>query len=351
MANREKQNSGPAKIEAPSEETKVGFLKRPEVYPEQPVSVEVEETHMSWVFLTDQYVYKFKKPVERDRVDLRSLEARRKNCEAEVELNRRLAPDVYLGVVALLADEQGKLYLEEGESEVVEWLVKMRRLPRHRLLDHQIGNQGVDMKRVTAAAERLADFYRQAEPEELSADQYITRITSDLRNYHQELLTFEEWLPMPLALRVRESQFHFLSDHGALPAARAREGHIVEGHGDLRPEHICLTDPPVIIDCLEFDRELRIIDPVEDLALLVVECEVKNAKRVGERFLEVYFEQSGDQTPSSLVRFYLSRRALIRALLSIRHLADDSYQENADKWVRKTREYLELAESYLMPED
>jgi len=347
MTNSKKHNSGPVKLEVPSEEEKVAFLQQAVSYPERPSSVEVEETHMSWVFLTDRYVYKFKKPVERDRVNLRTLEARRKNCEEEIRLNRRLAPDVYLGIATLRADAEGNLYLEEEHGEVVEWLVKMRRLPRKCLLDHQIGNQGVDMDRVTAAAERLAGFYRQAKPEKLSADAYVSRITADLRNYHKELLTFEEWLPMAETISVREKQLHFLSDHASLPAARAREGYIVEGHGDLRPEHVCLTDPPVIIDCLEFDRELRIIDPVEDLALLFVECEVKSAKTVGERFLNVYMEQTGDQPPAALVNFYKSQRALIRALLSIRHLADDSYQENADKWVRKTREYLELAEEYL----
>ena len=116
---------------------KVAFLRRPEAYASRPPSVELKETHMSWLFLTDRYVWKLKKPVRYDYLDFSTVEARKADCELEVKLNRRLAPDVYLGVVSLVSDPHGRMQLG-GEGQVVDWLVMMRRLPVDRMLDAAI---------------------------------------------------------------------------------------------------------------------------------------------------------------------------------------------------------------------
>jgi len=118
-------------------EAKVRALRDPATYPEAPRAIEVRETHMSWVFLTERHVYKLKKPVRYDFLDFSTFEKRRADCEAEVRLNRRFAPDVYLGIVALTADAHGALRLN-GEGEAIEWLVKMRRLPDEHMLDQRI---------------------------------------------------------------------------------------------------------------------------------------------------------------------------------------------------------------------
>src|SRR5574341_2429097 len=121
---------------------KVAFLSKPESYPAPTRTVETKETHMSWVFLTDTQAWKLKKPVRLDYLDFSDPEARRRNCEQEVRLNRRLAPEVYLGIAPLILDRQGKMRLE-GEGEPIDWLVVMRRLPAARLLDRAIADQTV----------------------------------------------------------------------------------------------------------------------------------------------------------------------------------------------------------------
>lgn len=142
----------------PSLATKLAFLRRPQSYPEQPASVEVIETHLSWVFLTPTRVYKLKKPLRYDYLDFSTLAARRHNCEEEVRLNRMLAPSVYLGVQALCLNAQGCLSLTEA-GPAVEYLVVMRRLPESRCLQNQLRQGTVQPAEVTLAAERLVEYF------------------------------------------------------------------------------------------------------------------------------------------------------------------------------------------------
>jgi aminoglycoside phosphotransferase family enzyme len=123
--------------------TKVAFLRQSASYPGHPSGVDVIQTHMSWVFLTDRLVYKLKKPVRFEFLDFSTLERRHHDCQEEVRLNRRLAQGVYLGVTPLTVDAAGRLHLN-GEGEAADWLVKMQRLPRERMLDHAIATGRAD---------------------------------------------------------------------------------------------------------------------------------------------------------------------------------------------------------------
>src|SRR5262249_4067578 len=129
-------------LSLPTVEQKIAFLSRPEAYPEPTRRVEMKETHMSWVFLTDTKAWKLKKPVRYDFLDFSTREARRRDCEEELRLNRRLAPDVYYGIAPLTIDPQGGMRLA-GAGETIDWLVRMRRLPADRMLDWAIANQTV----------------------------------------------------------------------------------------------------------------------------------------------------------------------------------------------------------------
>lgn len=320
---------------------KVAFLSQPAAYPDTPRSVERIETHMSWVFLTDRHAYKLKKPVRYDGLDFSSLELRRLNCEEEVRLNRRLTRDVYLGTLALTRTHRGTLALA-GEGETLDWLVHMRRLPADRMLDERIRRGEIDEASVRPAAERLAEFYARAEAAELAPDSYRKRLAEGVRSDLHELCRPEFGLPAERVKEVAEVQLAFLERHGALFDQRVREGRIIEGHGDLRPEHICLTPEPAIIDCLEFSRDLRIVDPADELAFLALECERLRKPVVGRWFLETYTRIAGDDPPPALLQFHRTYRALRRATIAAWHLQDPSVRDH-EKWRKRARRYIELA--------
>ena len=330
---------------APGLRAKVAFLSRPESYPEGPAAVEVVQTHMSCVFLTDRHAYKLKKPVRYDFLDFSTLEARRLDCEAELTLNRRLAHDVYLEVAPLTVEPGGGLSLRGG-GEIVEWLVKMRRLPRALMLDQAMHDARVgrdDVRRFTLA---LADFYRRAEPVILDAGEYRGRFERGIRANQQELSAPDYGLPPALLQAVAAGQLAVLERDAPLLDQRVTQRRIVEGHGDLRPEHVCLGPEPLFIDCLEFNREWRQLDPADELAYLAMECEHAGAAWIGEAVFGTYREATGDEPPAALVRFYKSYRAAVRAKLSAWHLKDHPDPADQGKWIGRARRYLELAQRY-----
>lgn len=320
---------------------KVAFLRRPEVYPDRSQRVEVRETHMSWVFLTRRLAYKLKKPVRWDWVDLSTLEARRANSEREVRLNRRLAGEVYRGTVRLTREADGGLALD-GAGEPVDWLVCMGRLPEERMLDAAIERGTIDPNELRAAARHLARFYGRAAPLSLEPAAYRERLAEGMESDRSELLRPAYGLSKEAVEGVAAAQRERLERHAALFDRRVREGRIVEGHGDLRPEHILLAPEPVVIDCLEFRRELREVDPADELAFLGLECERLGAPDAGGVFLEVYVAETGDAPPAPLLRFYRDYRALRRAKIAVWHLDEPEVAE-PEKWTARARRYLELA--------
>ncbi len=307
--------------------------------------MEAVETHMSWVFLTDAHVYKLKKPVRYDYLNFSTLEARRLDCEEEVRLNRRLAEDVYLGVISLALDVAGRLSLG-GEGETVDWLVKMRRLPADRMLDRLIRNGLVKQAEIAQLARRLARFYAAAAVESITPEQYRQRLAERITENMKELSSPEFGLAKAVPEELARAQLGFLQTYAEVFDHRVTQGRIIEGHGDLRPEHVCLLPEPVIIDCLEFTREFRILDPADELSYLALESERLGAPEVGGWLLESYIAASGDALPAALLHFYQSCRALLRAKLAIWHLRDDG-RHPPDEWVATGRQYLQLAHRHI----
>ena len=329
---------------APSLQAKVAFLQRPDSYADRPARVETIETHMSFLFLTDRLVYKLKRPIRYDFLDFSTVELRRRHCEAEVVLNRRLAGEVYLGVVPLTLESGGRLALE-GTGMVVDWLVKMRRLPAERMLDQAIRHDRVDLNEVRRFAGKLAEFYRAAPPVPIDAATYLARFDGDLRENLRELSRPEFHLPQDVVAGVIAAQRRLLEAAPQLLADRAVGHRILEAHGDLRPEHVLLGPQPLVIDCLEFNRDFRLLDPADELGFLAMECEQLGSSVVGETMFKVYGEVTGDWPPAPLVAFYKCNRACLRAKLSIWHLREPLPRE-PERWPRQTRRYLEMAATY-----
>lgn len=320
---------------------KVAFLSRPDTYPDRSGEVLVKETHLSWVFLTDLHAYKLKKPLWREYVDLSTLEARHRNCEAEVRSNRRLAPDVYLGIVPLTLSERG---LElGGAGQVVDWLVQMVRLPEELMLDQALASGKARPQDIGRVATILGKFYGNAQRAEVTAEQYRDRILGDISRTEHSFATAGEMTRAERVRRVAGSLRATLLDRFDIFSGRVCDGHIVEGHGDLRPEHVYIGEGPAIIDCLEFSRELRLIDPVDELGFLGLECDLLGAPWVGPLLLRIYQETSGDVTPSWLVTFYRSFRALQRSRLALWHLADPG-RHPPQHWMDRADLYIAWSE-------
>lgn len=324
---------------------KVAFLQQPEAYPEAPERVETIETHMAWVFLTDRHVYKMKKPVHYDELDFRTPERRQWACKEEVRLNRRLAGDVYRGVVPLVLDPQGDLTLG-GSGDVVDWLVKMTRLPADRMLDVMVRAHTVQADEVEQAAHQLATFYDEADPVSIEPVAYRAGIEQDIDATARALLQSAYHVSRPQVRAVAEAQSSFVEQEADLLQQRVQQGHFVEGHGDLRPEHVCLTDPPVIFDCLEFDRSLRLLDPADELAFLAMECEWLGGPSVGQLLFDTYTEVTGDRPAERLVHFYKSYRAFQRARIAVRHTRRPD-TEDEQRWADQARRYLRLARDHI----
>lgn len=322
-------------------ESKVAFLRHSTGFQQPACRVEAIETHMSWVFLTGSYAYKLKKPVQYEYLDFSTIDSRRHYCEEEIRLNRRLAESVYIGVVPLTVDLPGRLQLG-GDGKVIDWLVQMHRLPADRMLDYGIRHGTTGYEDIDRVALRLADFYRTCEPVAFDPHAYRQRLGVNIDRNAAELVSPGFRLPAASIAFVQQAQHHFLKHQAALLDRRVAQGRIVEGHGDLRPEHICLNTPPVIIDCLEFSRDLRIADIADELGFLALECERLDAARLGTSLLQAYGDASGDWPEAALVHFYQSYRASLRAKIAIRHLNENKFSFS-DLWRRRALKYLEMA--------
>jgi aminoglycoside phosphotransferase family enzyme len=324
-----------------STQRKVEFLARPGTYPDCPQSVEIKETHMSWVFLTDGRAYKLKKPVRYPTLDFGTIMAREFNCREEIRLNRRLAPDVYLGVVRLTCERDGSLALN-GSGQTVDWLVKMRRLPDEKMLDRAIEAGTATAAKIIAVADLLTSFYRNAERSDLSAEAYWSRFITEHEETRRILATPALAYLTEERRNILDAVEAALQSHRDLFEERVRSDRIVEGHGDFKPEHVCLADPPVIIDCLEFNRSLRLIDPLDELAFFGMECRRLGAPWIGALVFKRCTQSLGERVDDRLVALYTAFRACIRARLSLAHLLDPAPRES-EKWQPLTSEYLDIA--------
>ena len=329
----------------PSIESKVAALRQPAAYPGNPQTVEVIETHMSWVFLAGPIAYKLKKPVRYGLLDFTTLQARCFYCNEELRLNRCLAESVYLDVVALRIDPAGAMRIG-AQGVVADWLVRMHRLPARLMLDRMVEDGVARAGHLREVAARLAAFYASLPPARVEPGRYLARLGAEIDASERELcdpafaLEADEVRGLCAGLRC------VLRRCPDLFRARVVAGRIVEGHGDLRPEHIYLGAPLAIIDRLEFSAELRTLDTADELGFLALECERLGAPELARVLLETYGQLTGDAAAEPVVHFYQSLRACVRARITICHLKEPQYRDSP-KWPARARQYLHLAALHL----
>ena len=324
----------------PTLDEKVEFLSRPDAYSHAVSTVACRETHMSWVFLAGDRAYKLKKPVRFPYLDFSTLARREAACRAELRLNRRLAPDVYVGVSALRETPRGLAI--DGDGKVVDWLVVMRRLDDSQTLEQAILDQRVRSRDLDRLASALVGFYRRAAPVLRLPAFHLDDWRQSLRYNRRVLLDPRFGLPSRLVRRIDAVQRRFLAQRGDGLARRVRQRRIVDGHGDLRPEHIFLGDPVRIIDCLEFNPRLRAVDPFDEIAFLSLECERLGAVWVGDYLRRRMTPGLRDGLSLELFLFYRCHRAMLRARLAIAHLLEPN-PRTPEKWHPLALAYLQIA--------
>jgi len=337
----------PIRAAAPVElAAKVAHLSRPESHIAPTRRVEVVETHMSYVFLGDAEVLKLKKPIRRDRADFKTLASRRRACAVEVRLNRRLAPDVYRASVPLTVNRKGRLVVG-GHGRAVDHLVRMRRLAEDTTLEALVAARAARPHHIGCLVRVLEGFYRAAQSPRWGPATYRLRIAARFRAAQRRLQEHGDPTVRARADRLAAGQVALLARERQAVSARAER--VREAHGDLRPEHVYLEDDwPRVIDCLEFDRELRFLDPASELSFLALELERLGAPGLALALFEAWREESDDEPPLPVLGLYRSLHAATRAGIALGHVGDGtagSGERSPEAQRRRFAFYLDAAEA------
>ena len=294
----------------------VSQMLEPNFYGHAPEAVELRETNTSWVFLAGPLVYKVKRGVRFPFLDYSTIERRLAMCRAEVELNRELAPDTYLGVRSIVSAD-GRLALgAEDDPEAVEYAVEMRRLPEERSMAHLAKAGDLRPADVEAVGRRVACFHARTARASPGARQ-LERLIEGVHQNLAALRSAGSQLFPPDRLRAAEAFTDaFLSRRMADLVRRSASGLVRHCHGDLRAEHVVLTNPIVIFDRLEFDPGHRWIDVAAEVAFLTMDLEACGARWASDRLVDAYRDAGGDPGDDSLIAFFGSYRAWIRSLVA-----------------------------------
>jgi aminoglycoside phosphotransferase family enzyme len=308
-----------------------------------PSPAELRETHISLLVMFGDRVYKLKKPVRLDFVDLSTREARERICHREVELNRRIAPDVYLGVADVVGPDE----------QVCDHLVVMRRMPDDRRLSTLVGSGVPVDDQLREVARLVATFHTHAETSAVIAT--AGRVDAIRAKWEATFETVQPHvgavLPEDLEERVRALALRYLYGRAALFDRRIAEGKVVDGHGDLLADDIfCLDDGPRILDCVEFDDELRYGDVLADVCFLAMDLERIGAPDLGDRFLAWYGELTAETYAATLAHHYIAFRAHIRAMVACLRGAqgDQAAAGEAAALLRIARDHLERGQVALV---
>jgi hypothetical protein len=334
-------------------------LAAPGCYPHAPADVRVLQTHLSVVCLAGDLVYKLKKAVTLPFVDFAALAARRQACRDEVRLNRRLCPDVYLGTAALRRGADGVVrFAPVGDDDGggggrgladLDVAVVMRRLPQVRMLDELLRAGAVSTAAIAALAAHVADFHARcerpaAEAATASAD-LLARFADE--NFAQAQALGDDALPARLlAALAAASRAGFAR---LLPKLRARAsaGHVVDGHGDLHARNVCMTEPPAVYDCIEFEPRFRIADVAAEVAFLAMDLRYRGEPALARAFVDAYVARSSDGDLPALLPWLCSYRAMVRAKVAAIAAADAALPAaDRDGARHSARAHLRLAATY-----
>lgn len=331
-------------------------LSKPEAFPRPVSDVEVKQTHISLVFIAGDVVYKVKKPVRLSFLDFSTLELRRHFCNEEVRLNRRLAPDVYVGVVPITTD--GDRLRFEGQGEPIEWAVKMHRLPVEATLEELVDSERVSAEQVADLGRRLARFHQTAasSPEIFTSGRFDNVARNIRENFEISASTVGKTVSQAVWDRLLDTVEKNLAELRRLIDARAARGVPRDTHGDLHLDHVYLfrdrQEPGdlVIVDCIEFNERFRFTDPVADLAFLVMDLRFHGRWDLAQVLFDSWCRESQDEEGKSLLPLYSSYRAAVRGKVECLLLREAEVPETAKvEAFQRARGHWLLALSSLEP--
>jgi uncharacterized protein len=301
----------------PSSEQVRAALSRPESYSNRPATVEIRETHISWVFLAGELAYKLKKPVVLDFLDYGTPERRLYNCLEEVRLNRRLAPALYLGVRGVRLTPEGAELTADDDPRASDFVVEMRRYDEQRTMAALLERGELNGEAVVAVGRRLAAFHVSASVVPAGRAPVLAAERRFQRNLQELLANVEQRGEIERIQALQRFANAYITAHAVTFARRAGEDRIRDGHGDLRSEHVIMGGDLQVVDCVEFDPALRQLDVAEDLAFLVFDLAAHGGDRFGAVLVQAYRGVGGDPGQDSLIAFYATYWALVRAKVAL----------------------------------
>ena len=322
---------------------------QPDFYPHPTERIELLQTHISYIFITGDFVYKVKKPFNLGFLDFTDLDRREYYCREEIRLNRRLAPDTYLDVVEIYEHSDGRIVLGKGDR-IIEYAVKMKILPRDKMLNELLSHGTVKPVIVEAIARKLADFHENAETG--GEIDEIGGIETIRKNHNDNFIETEPFINVT----IPEYQHRFIKSYAEdflvrnkpLFHKRVADHRIRNCHGDLHLEHICVLDSDIVIfDCIEFDKRFRYNDVAAEVAFLAMDLENNGYHEHGERFVDAYIRYSRDSELRFLLNFYKCYYAYVRGKVTSLKLSNSKLDgnEQAETKIIASR-YFDLAYAY-----
>jgi aminoglycoside phosphotransferase family enzyme len=307
----------------------VNALMKPEAYEENPGSIELVQTHISFVFLTRRFVYKVKKAVNLGFLDFTTLEKRLFFCEKELKLNRRLCRDMYLEVVPINKAYAIKI---KGEGETVEYAVKMKRMPQEKMMSNLLEKNQVDNTLVDRIAQIIADFHSKAQTDSRISE--FGSVETIETNWNENFEQTEPYVGKTISLEdfklIHERVADFVAGNMALFEKRIAEGRVRDCHGDIHSGNIFATDGIYIFDAIEFNERFRYSDVAADMAFLAMDLDFRRRSDLSDFFVERYVIYSGDQELTKLLPFYKCYRAYVRGKV-VGFKLNDPNVSNEDK--------------------
>jgi aminoglycoside phosphotransferase family enzyme len=322
-------------------------LLNPKIYPNRPDTVGFCETHISLLFFTGAHVYKVKKPVDFGFLDFTTLEKRKYFCEQEVRLNRRLAPELYLGVVKITA-EGGRIQLG-GSGVSIEYAVVMKQVAEDHMMNRLLENNQVSPKMVEAISEKLVRFYADAETSEvIRSFGKPERIKEDTdENFDQTKPYIDRVIPRDIYETIQNRTNRFLLEEKSHFHERIRSDKIRDCHGDLRLEHIFWGDTIAIFDCIEFNERFRYTDVAADIAFLGMDLDFHGREDLSAHLIRAYVGESGDHEVEGVLDFYKCYRAYVRGKVESFRLDDPHIPEKEKGEAQeRARKYFDLSYAY-----
>jgi len=325
----------------------VDALLDPEAYPENPgEKIGLIQTHISFVFITKNFVYKVKKAVNFGFLDFSTLEKRRFFCEKELELNRRLCPDVYLEVVPI---NKSNIIKINGSGETVEYALKMKRLPQERIMTQLLKEKKVDEKIINKLAKTIVRFHSKAQTNSEINKYGSIRIvkTNWAENFDQTLKYINHTISQSEFQVIQTMINCFLKNNELLFESRIKNGKIRDCHGDMHSGNIFITDPICIFDTIEFNDRFRYSDVASDVAFLAMDLEFQKRHDLSAFFIDRYITYSKDLELVKVLAFYKCYRAYVRGKVISFKLDDPNVTPEEKKAAAKDAQtYFKLADAY-----